>query len=159
MAGESVSTYRFFRAGAAAGEITARAQPPAELFFLDQARDQKRAQPHRYAVIAVNPAGESEASRAVSAGALELTTPPPAGARAAADTKGVTLTWTATPGCRYTVQRKAGPTGPAFVLAGGLAAATHLDATAIAGVAYVYEITATDATGNVSEAASVTITP
>jgi hypothetical protein len=155
---ESVSTYRIFRDGALAGEVHAPQQPQSELFFLDQGRDPKRPQPHRYTVIAVNPAGASEESRAVTAGALQLTVGAPAQARATKDARGVTLAWTAVPGSTYCVQRRTG-NSPQVALAGNLQSGTYLDAAAFTGVAYVYEITAVDAAGNVSDPAIVNITP
>jgi hypothetical protein len=154
---ESVFAYRILRDGAVAGEVTAAAQQ-GELFFLDKGREPRKT--HRYTIIAVNPVGASEESRPVSADALQLTVAAPANSKAAADPRGVAISWTAVPGCTYTIQRKSGA-APFVIVAGNLRAptATHLDASAIAGVSYTYDITAMDSIGNISDPATVTIKP
>jgi len=57
----------------------------------------------------------------------------------------------------YLVRRKVG-TGTPVVLAQRIAAVTFTDVLAMRGRAYVYEVLAIDAQGNVSAAASVTVT-
>lgn len=152
---ESVTAYKVMRDGALAGEAQAAAGG-GEIVFVD--RDRDPAKTYRYTAVAVNPAGASEPSRAVSAGAVKLTVEAPANLRAAAGPKGVTLTWAAPAGGTCTVQRRAGAGAP-VVLSGSTRSGTFLDVSAIAGVAYTYEVSATDAAGNTSDFASTSITP
>lgn len=103
-----------------------------------------------YVVSAVNETGESANSAQVSAlplagaqapGSLTLT--------AAAGTDAIGLSWTASANAtEYDVKRGTSASGPFTTIAAGLTATGYTDATAAAGIAYYYVVTAKNAAGS-----------
>lgn len=156
---ESVIRYRILRDNAEVGVLNGGGPDSVELAFVD--RGLAANQTYVYKVVAETGIGlKSPASPTLSARAVKTVATAPASVQGTSDDKGVKVTWAATPdAASYCVQRRTSPTAPPQVLAGRLTVLQFLDVTAMAGVAYTYEVTATDAFGNVSPPARVSVTP
>ena len=113
-----------------------------------------------YVVTAVNAAGESGNSAAVSA-TPQLSPPePPAGLMATAGPGTVTLQWVSSTGAKsYNVKRSTTGGAPYTTIAAGVTATTYADTNVVGGTIYNYVVSAVNAAGESTNSEQVSATP
>ena len=113
-----------------------------------------------YVVTAVNAAGESGNSAAVSA-TPQLSPPNPPGGLMAIEGIGmVTLQWTSSAGATsYNVKRSTTSGGPYAAIAAGVTETTYTDTSGVTGTTYYYVVSAVNAAGESANSAQVSATP
>ena len=133
-------SYRVKRASGIGGPFTTVANVPVGTSFTDNGLPIGASV--YYIISAVNDAGESANSSAVSAAP---TTPPPTvtGLTATASSGQVGLAWTAVPSATsYTVRRGTQSGVEGTMLASGLTGTAYVDTSVVAGTIYLYSVTA-----------------
>ncbi len=162
---DQAGMYAVFRDGAEVGRVQGKPGPidptAKTLSFKDSSLDST---PHSYTVFAiVGSAGDgakSGASNVIQSAAQVTKVAAPSGLTAVMSSDGIHLSWTGPAGATgYVVRRRtilgASPAKAVDFSVNSISAA-FVDSTALAGVSYIYEVIALDASQNVSVVAAVT---